>query len=124
MSAAAGSGKTAVLVERIIERICDEKEPVDIDRILVLTFTRAAAQEMKDRIFAVLRKKSTEQPDNLRIQRQMVLVANASISTIDGFCQSLIRNYFHEIGLDPSRRIADERELVLLKNENIFNLIK
>ena len=124
VSAAAGSGKTAVLVERIIARVCDPDDSVDIDRILVVTFTKAAAREMKERIFLALEKAAAAKPDDERLARQLALVHNAQISTIDGFCQYLIRNYFHEIGLDPASRIGDEGELVLLRNEVMEALLE
>lgn len=86
VSAAAGSGKTAVLVERIIQRITDEEKPVDIDRLLVMTFTRAAAGEMRVRLEQALSKRLEEDPENEYLQRQSTLLHNAQITTIDGFC--------------------------------------
>ena len=115
VSAAAGSGKTAVLVERIIQRITDEEKPVDIDRLLVMTFTRAAAGEMRVRLEQALSKRLEEDPENEYLQRQSTLLHNAQITTIDGFCSYLIRNYFHMIDLDPGYRTADEGELKLLR---------
>ena len=101
VSAAAGSGKTAVLVERILSKITDKEHPVDIDRLLIMTFTRAAAGEMKERISAAIEKALCEDPDNEHLQRQTTLLHTAQITTIDGFCAYIIRNYFHLIGLDP-----------------------
>ena len=101
VSAAAGSGKTAVLVERILSKICDPKKPVDIDRLLIMTFTRAAAGEMKERISAAIDQKLYDNPGNEHLQRQVSLIHNAQITTIDGFCAYIIRNYFHMIDLDP-----------------------
>ena len=124
VSAAAGSGKTAVLVERIISRVCDQDNPIDIDRILVVTFTKAAAAEMKDRIYRALEARASQDPDNTRLNIQTALVHNARISTIDGFCQYLVRNYFNEIGIDPSLRIAQEGELVLLRNEVMEDMLE
>ena len=86
VSAAAGSGKTAVLVERIMEIVCDEKHPVDVDRLLVVTFTKAAAAEMKERVGAAIRKRLEEQPNNGYLQKQETLVSHAQITTIDSFC--------------------------------------
>ena len=111
VSAAAGSGKTAVLVERILSKITDKEHPVDIDRLLIMTFTRAAAGEMKERISAAIEKALCEDPDNEHLQRQTTLLHTAQITTIDGFCAYIIRNYFHLIGLDPGYRTADEGEL-------------
>ena len=108
VSAAAGSGKTAVLVERILSKITDNTHPADIDRLLIMTFTRAAAGEMKERISAVIEKALGEDPDNEHLQRQTTLLHTAQITTIDGFCAYIIRNYFHLIGLDPGYRTADE----------------
>ena len=108
VSAAAGSGKTAVLVERIIRMICDENHPVDIDRLLIVTFTNAAAAEMRERIAAGIARRLEEEPSSEHLQRQSALLHNAQITTIDSFCLFLIRNHFNEIGLDPGFRVADE----------------
>lgn len=124
VSAAAGSGKTAVLVERIIKMISDEKKPVDIDRLLVVTFTNAAAAEMRERIGRAIEKKLSEQPENLHLQRQSALLHNALITTIDSFCLFIIRNNFNDIGLDPGFRIADEGELRLLKQDVLTDLLE
>ncbi|MFR3031264.1 MAG: UvrD-helicase domain-containing protein [Blautia sp.] len=115
VSAAAGSGKTAVLVERILQMITDERRPVDIDRLLIMTFTRAAAGEMRIRLEQALSQKLEQDPGNEYLQRQSTLLHNAQITTIDGFCSYLIRNYFHTIGLDPGYRTVDEGELKLLR---------
>ncbi|MCD7709022.1 MAG: helicase-exonuclease AddAB subunit AddA, partial [Clostridiales bacterium] len=115
VSAAAGSGKTAVLVERIIGRVTDEKNPIDIDRLLVVTFTNAAAAEMRERIGAALDAACKKNPGNAHLMRQAVLVHNAKITTIDSFCLFVVRNHFDEIGLDPDFRIADEGEVKLLE---------
>ena len=98
--AAAGSGKTAVLVERIIEIVTDEEHPVDIDRLLVVTFTNAAAAEMRERIGKALSARLCQTPDNVHLQRQVSLLHNAQITTIDSFCLFVIRNNFNDIGLD------------------------
>lgn len=124
VSAAAGSGKTAVLVERIIEKITDREHPVDIDRLLVVTFTRAAASEMRSRIGAALEEKMQECPDDTNLQRQATLLHNAQITTIDSFCQYIIRNYFHVIGLDPVFRVGDETDLKIIKTEVLQQLIE
>ena len=124
VSAAAGSGKTAVLVERIIRKITDPKNPVDIDRLLIMTFTRAAAGEMKERITAAIEKALANDPDNEHLQRQTTLIHTAQITTIDGFCAYIIRNYFHLIGLDPGYRTGDEGELKLLREDVIKELLE
>lgn len=121
VSAAAGSGKTAVLVERIIKRVLDEKNPVDIDKILVLTFTKDAAKEMKDRIRKALWKKLQDEENTKglkkRLKRQSIMVDYANISTIDSFCTNIVRNYFAKIGVDPNFRVIDEAESKILKEE-------
>lgn len=124
VSAAAGSGKTAVLVERIIRMVTDEDHPVDIDKLLVMTFTNAAAAEMRERIRLGLEKKLEEHPDNTHIERQVTLLHNALITTIDSFCLYLIRNHFQEIGLDPAMRVADEGESKLLKQDVLQALLE
>ena len=117
VSAAAGSGKTAVLVERIIQMVTDEENPIDIDKLLVVTFTKAAAAEMRERIFAAINRELLEKPESQHLQRQAALIHNAKITTIHSFCLEVIRNYFSEIGLDPSVRIADDGEIKLLKKD-------
>ncbi len=124
VSAAAGSGKTAVLAERIVRMVCDEAHPVDIDRLLVVTFTNAAAAEMRERILAGIALKLKEHPESEHIQRQSALLHNAQITTIDSFCLFIIRNHFHEIGLDPAFRVADENEIKLLEQEVLGELLE
>lgn len=124
VSAAAGSGKTAVLVERIIQKICDEKNPVDIDRLLIVTFTSAAAAQMRERISKAVSKKLEEQPENEHLQKQSALIHNAQITTIDSFCLFVIRNNFNEIGLDPGFRVADEGEIKLLEGDVLNDLLE
>ena len=120
VAAAAGSGKTAVMVERIIRRVLDEKNPLDIDRIVVVTFTKAAATQMRERIAAALSSVLISQKDERRIRnirKQLALLDNAVICTIDSFCNYILRNYFNTIDLDPSYRIGDEGELKLLMSD-------
>ena len=124
VSAAAGSGKTAVLVQRILSKIMDPEKPVDIDRLLIMTFTRAAAGEMRERIEKALDQALAADPDNEHLQRQMMLIHTAQITTIDGFCSYVIRNYFHLIGLDPGYRTADEGELKLLQEDVLKELFE
>ena len=124
VSAAAGSGKTAVLVERILSKILDREHPVDVDRLLIMTFTRAAAGEMKERLSAALEKALYEDPDNAHLQKQMTLIHTAQITTIDGFCSYIIRNYFHMIGLDPGYRTAEEGELKLLREDVVKEVLE
>lgn len=124
VSAAAGSGKTAVLVERIVRMVCDENHPVDIDRLLVVTFTNAAAAEMRERIAAGISKRLSENLKSVHIQRQSTLLHNAQITTIDSFCLFLLRNHFNEIGLDPAFRIIDEGEAKLIQRETLEELME
>lgn len=124
VSAAAGSGKTAVLVERIISRIMDDKKPVDIDRLLVVTFTNAAAAEMRERIEAALEEKLEQFPENIHLQRQITLIHHAQITTIHSFCLEVIRNHFDLIRLDPGFRIGDEGELKLLRQDVMEKLLE
>ena len=114
VSAAAGSGKTAVLVERIISMVTDSVHPVDIDRLLIVTFTRAAAGEMRERIRLAIERKLAEDEDNEHLQRQSTLLHHAQITTIDSFCLNVIRSHFDSLDIDPSFRIGDEGELMLL----------
>lgn len=127
VSAAAGSGKTAVLVERILSLVCGEREkesPLDVDRLLVVTFTKAAAAEMRERVGQALEQRLEKEPQNEHLQKQQTLIHNAQITTIHSFCQYVIRNYFHQIDLDPSFRIGDEGELRLLKGDVIKELLE
>ena len=121
VSAAAGSGKTAVLVERIIGMVL---AGLDVDHLLVVTFTKAAAAQMKEKITAAIQEKLAQDPDNEHLQKQETLIHNAQITTIDSFCQYVIRNNFNTIGLDPSFRVADEGELKLLQEEVMSSMIE
>lgn len=124
VSAAAGSGKTAVLVERIIAMITDPNHPVDLDKLLVVTFTKAAAAEMKERVGRALEQQMAVYPENDFLEKQSILLASAQITTIDSFCLYILRNHFNEIDIDPSFRIADETELVLLKSDVMEQLME
>ncbi len=117
VSAAAGSGKTSVLVARILSMITDPETPVDIDRFLIVTFTSAAASEMRERIHGAIMQRLDEEPLNENLQRQSALIHNAQITTIDSFCLYLLRNHFHEIGLDPAFRVGDPGEIKLLEKD-------
>ena len=128
VSAAAGSGKTAVLVERIVELVsgsgCDSARAVDIDRLLIVTFTNAAAAQMRERITKALSDRAEAEPDNEHIKKQLMLIHNAKIMTIHSFCLYLIKNHFNDIGLDPDFRTADEGEIRLLKQEVLSELLE
>jgi ATP-dependent helicase/nuclease subunit A len=124
ISAAAGSGKTAVLVERIISMISEGDNPIDIDHLLVVTFTNAAAAEMRGRIGIAIDEKLKKEPGNLHLQKQVSLLQSAQITTIHSFCLNVIRNYFHRIDLDPSFKIAEESEITLMKSDVITDILE
>ena len=124
VAAAAGSGKTAVLVERIIRIITNENNPIDIDRLLVVTFTSAAAAEMRERIADAISKALEVNPNSKVLQRQLTLLIRANITTMHSFCLDVIKNYYHIIDLDPTFRIADETENTLLKLEVINDMFE
>ena len=124
IAAAAGSGKTAVLVERIIRIISNEEVPVDIDRLLVVTFTSAAASEMRERIAGAITKALEKKPDSKNLQKQLTLLSRSNITTMHSFCLDVIKNNFHVIDLDPGFRILDETEGVLLKSEILEELFE
>ena len=110
VSAAAGTGKTAVLVERIIRMAVDTKNPVDLDRMLIVTFTNAAAEEMRDRIRNALYKEIKTNPNNNRLRKQLILMGQANISTIHTFCSEVIRSNYHLLEIDPGFSVCDEND--------------
>ena len=123
VAAAAGSGKTAVLVERIIEKIINDR--IDIDRLLVVTFTNAAAAEMRERVLEAIYQKLDETPENEHLQKQITLLNKASICTIDSFCLDVVRNHFYELeNISPNFRIADTTEIELLKQEVLEDMFE
>ena len=124
VSAAAGSGKTAVLVERIISMITDPDKNIDIDRLVVVTFTKAAAAQMKDKIRKALDSMLDENPGDVNLLRQITLLNNAQITTIDSFCLWIIRNHFPEVNLDPGFRIMDEGEKKLIENDVMEDVLE
>lgn len=117
VSAAAGSGKTAVLVERAVQLICDEHAPVDADRLLIVTFSRAAAAEMKQRMAARLAEMIHAAPENLYLQRQQALLSGAQISTVDSFCMELVRQNFESLEISPDFSVLDPGELTIMQND-------
>ena len=122
VAAAAGSGKTAVLVKRIIKKVTEEGQ--DIDRLLIVTFTNAAAAEMRERIGAAIEDALAANPESAHLQRQMMLLHNAQITTIHSFCLSVIREFFHLLSLDPGFRIGDEAELSLLRSDVLEEVLE
>lgn len=124
VAAGAGAGKTAVLVERIIQKIMDDEDDVDIDKLLVVTFTNAAASEMRERIGDAISKKLEIVPESKNLQRQLMLLNKSNIMTIHSFCLQVIKNNFHVIDLDPNFRVCDETESILLKQETIDEIFE
>ncbi len=123
LSAAAGSGKTATLTERVIRSITDPESPTDITRMLVVTFTNAAAGELRDRISAAITKEIKASPGNARLARQLLLLPDADICTIDGFCRKLLREHADDAGLAPDFRIGDENEIAVIKRAVMEGLV-
>ncbi|GAA4858397.1 UvrD-helicase domain-containing protein [Paenibacillus vulneris] len=124
VAAAAGSGKTAVLVERIIRRISNEHDPVDVDRLLVATFTNAAAAEMRHRISEALEKTLERHPESDHVRKQLALIGRASITTLHSFCLEVIQTHYQKIALDPGFRIANETESELMRQDLIEELFE
>lgn len=124
VSAAAGSGKTAVLVERVIRRMTQEDQPIPADRFLIVTFSNAASSEMRGRIEESLLKKLRENPENLYLRRQKNLLSQASITTVHSFCLRLVREYFQVLELPPDFRVGEETELAALKQEAVTETLE
>lgn len=124
VSAGAGAGKTRVLVSRMAELIMDEKNPVEADRFLVMTFTNAAAAEMKERISLDLEERLAKDPENHYLRKQIRKIRQADISTVHSFCNHLIRTHYNELSIDPSFRIGEEGELFLLRQQAIEQLLE
>lgn len=124
VAAAAGSGKTSVLVERLVRMISEGSNPYNIDSFLIVTFTNAAAAEMRAKIAKRISEAVDADPDNVHLQKQLTLVQVAQIMTIDSFCLNVVRNYFYMIDLDPSFRIADETELKLMKSDVLAEVLE
>lgn len=124
VAAAAGSGKTAVLVERIIQTVSDETRPVNLDSLLVVTFTNAAAAEMKERIGLAIQKQLMDHPMSEHLYQQSLLLHKAQITTLHSFCLELVRQNFFRLGIDPQMKIADETENQLLLNETLDEVLE
>ncbi len=124
VSAAAGSGKTAVLVERVARMVTDLRDPLDISRLLVVTFTEAAAHEMKGRIAGAIREEMERRPEDINLRRQMAFLSRAHISTLHSFCLWVIKRYFHLLGLDPSVSVLDADEADLLQAETLEEVME
>lgn len=124
VSAAAGSGKTAVLIERIIELVLDEKNPIDINKLLVVTFTKLAASEMRERVSKAIEKKLEENPENEHLQKQLLLLSGADITTIDSFCKDVLISYAHLVDLDSNIKVIDPSENEVLAKEVMEELFE
>ena len=124
VSAAAGSGKTAVLVQRVLERVTDPQNPCDIDSFLIVTFTKAAASEMRGKIADALTGLAAQQPQNTRLRRQLMLVHRAKITTVHAFCMGLLKEHFHELGLPPDFRTAEESEQKAMRAEVLEEVLE
>lgn len=124
VSAAAGSGKTAVLVERIVQMVLDKNDPINLDEMLVVTFTKAAASQMRERIESKLEEELERQPANEHLLKQMSLIHRAQITTIHSFCMDTVKNYFYQLSLDPNFRIGEEGEMSLLKQEVLEEILE
>ena len=124
VSAAAGSGKTAVLVERVIKRLTDENDPISADRLLIVTFTNAAAAEMHTRIEKRLDSECRANPDNIGLLRQRQLLSNAKICTIDSFCIDLVRENFERVGISPDFKMSDGYSLRPVDESVLKNVLE
>lgn len=119
VSAAAGSGKTKVLITRMIEKVINEQHPIDVDQLLVVTFTNASAAEMRHRMAAALEEAIAENPESIHLRRQLNLLNKAQISTLHSFCQHVVRQYAYLLDIDPGFRIADSTEASLLRDDTV-----
>ncbi|MDP4152437.1 MAG: helicase-exonuclease AddAB subunit AddA [Bacillota bacterium] len=124
VSAAAGSGKTAVLVERIIRRVTDEKDPANIDDFLIVTFTNAAASEMREKISTAIYEKIAQRPSDRHLQNQLIRIGRAHIDTVHGFCIDVIKKNFQRLNLPPKYRVGDENEIGLISNEIMEDVLE
>ena len=124
VTAGAGAGKTMILVKRLLEQVCSAGKPVQLDRLLVLTFTNAAAAEMKNRLAAALEEGLRKDPRSHNLRRQLLLLHKAQISTIHSFCLEVIREYYHLIGLDPALRLLNEEEALILQQDVLEDLLE
>ena len=124
VSAAAGSGKTTVLIERILRRVCDENPHIAIDKFLIVTFTRAAAAEMREKISNALTERLLQEPNSHELRSQLSRLSRADILTTDAFCTKLLREHFQDAGLTPDFRVLDENEASALQSEVLEDLIE
>ena len=123
VSAAAGSGKTKVLVDRLLARVCDETSPANIDAFLIITYTKAAASELRGKIAAELGKRLAAQPENRHLQRQMTRLYLTQISTVHAFCASILRTYAHLLDIPADFRVAEEHEALVLREQVLNDLL-
>lgn len=124
VSAAAGSGKTKVLITRMIEKVLDEKDPIDVDELLVVTFTNASAAEMRHRMAEALEEAIAEKPESVHLRRQLNLLNKAQISTLHSFCLNVVKQYAYLLDIDPGFRISDSTEAALLRDDTIGEVLE
>ncbi|MCA9724419.1 MAG: UvrD-helicase domain-containing protein, partial [Kurthia sp.] len=124
VSAAAGSGKTAVLINRMIEKVLDTTNPIDVDQLLVVTFTNASAAEMRQRMSKALEEAIDEDPSSQHLRRQLSLMNKAQISTLHSFCLNIIRQYNYLLDIDPGFRIANDTEAALLRDDTMAEVLE
>src|ERR1043166_3681351 len=122
--AGAGTGKTHTLVERCLARVCDSENPVSLDNVLLVTFTEAAAAEMRKRLREELEKRAAAAPENFWPAEQLALVETARISTLHSFCLQLVREHFHELGLDPQLTVLAEEQSRLIARETLDRILR
>lgn len=124
VSAAAGSGKTKVLITRMIEKVINEEHPMDVDELLVVTFTNAAAAEMRNRMGEALEEAITDNPDSIHLRRQLNLLNKAQISTLHSFCQNIVRQYAYLLDIDPGFRVGDSTETAILRDDTVAEVLE
>lgn len=124
VSAAAGSGKTAVLINRMIEKVLDTTNPIDVDQLLVVTFTNASAAEMRQRMSKALEEAIDEDPSSQHLRRQLSLMNKAQISTLHSFCLNIIRQYNYLLDIDPGFRVANDTEAALLRDDTMAEVLE
>lgn len=124
VSAAAGSGKTKVLITRMIEKVLDKEQPIDVDQLLVVTFTNAAAAEMRHRMASALEEAIAADPSSAHLRRQLNLLNKAQISSLHSFCLQVVRQYSYTIDVDPGFRIADPAEAAILRDDTIAAVLE
>ena len=124
VSAAAGSGKTMVLVQRLLARVCDPVHPCNVDDFLIITYTKKAASELRAKIMEALSRRLAQAPENRHLQRQMQRIYSAQISTVHAFCADLLRAYSNKLSIQPDFRIAEETECAMLRQKTVERVLE